>query len=105
MTRWRQSSVVAIIGIGLFLAIQLAIPLARLGSDDAARFGWQMFATVGPPVEFTVHTDSGSELIDLDAYMARVRGDISLEDLLPPHLCNTIDNASSVTWDQSSFEC
>ena len=105
MTRWRQSSVVTIVGIGLFLAIQLAIPLARLGNNEASRFGWQMFATVGSPVEFTVHTDTGSELVDLDVYMARVRGDMALEDRLPPHLCTTIDDATSVTWNQSSYEC
>ena len=105
MTRWRQSSVVTIVGISLFLAIQLATPLARLGNHDASRFGWQMFGTVGAPVAFTVHTDGGSQLIDLDLYMARIRGDMSLEDLLPPHLCTIIDDATSVTWNRSNFEC
>ena len=45
------------------------------------RFGWQMFSTVGEAIEFTVHTSTGSFVIDLEDVMARARGDIPLEEL------------------------
>ena len=44
-------------------------------------------------------------LADLEAVMARARGDIPLEELLPPHLCDTVQGAENVSWDGKSYEC
>jgi hypothetical protein len=97
---------VAVVGVALFVVLQLAIPISRMGSDEGPqRFGWQMFSTVGEAIEFTVHTPTGTVIIDLEDVMARARSDVPLEELLPPHLCNTVEGAESVTWDDKSYQC
>ena len=106
MTEWRKSSTVAAVGVALFVVLQLAIPISRMGDgEQAQRFGWQMFSTVGESFEFTVHTSTGSLVIDLEEVMARARGDIPLEELLPPHLCDTVEGAENITWDDKRYEC
>ena len=106
MTEWRKSRTVAAASVALFVILQLAIPLGRIGdAEQIQRFGWQMFSTLGEPIEFTVHTSTGSLVIDLEEVMARVRGDIPLEELLPPHLCSTVEGAETVTWDDKRHEC
>jgi len=106
MTEWRKSRTAAAVAVVLFVVLQLAIPISRISADDeTVRFGWQMFSTVGESIEFTVHTSTASFVIDLEAVMARARGDIPLEELLPPHLCDTIQEAESVTWHDKSYEC
>jgi len=106
MNDWRKSPTVALLGIALFATVQLAVPLSRIAFDAGPRrFGWQMYASVQPSPEFTVHTLSGSETIDLDDFMARVRLDLPLEELMPPHLCEVTPGAESITWVDSVFEC
>ena len=105
MSDWRRSSTVAVIAVSLFIMVQLAIPLFRVGNQDLQRFGWQMYSSARPSPEFTVYTTTGSETIDLEQYMARIRLDISLEELMPPHLCAVVPGAESVTWDDSVHQC
>ncbi len=106
MTEWRKSPIVAAIAVVLFVVLQLAIPISRMGNDGGLqRFGWQMFSTIGEAIEFKVHTPTGTVVIDLEEVMARARGDIPLEELLPPHLCNRVEGAVSVTWDDKSYQC
>ncbi len=106
MNDWRQSPTVALLGIALFAIVQLAIPLSRIASDESPRrFGWQMYASAQQSPEFTVHTSSGSETIVLDDYMARVRLDLPLEELTPPHLCEVFPGAESVTWGDGIHQC
>ena len=64
-----------------------------------------MFALVAEATEFTVHTPAGDESIALDSVLARVRGDLDLDALLPPFLCETIEGATTVTWDDQTFTC
>ena len=106
MTEWRKSPIVAAAAVVLFVVLQLAIPISRMGSNEGPqRFGWQMFSTVGEAIELTVHTPTGTVVIDLEDVMARARGDIPLEKLLPPHLCNTVEGAEFVTWGEKRYEC
>ena len=106
MAEWRKYRTVAAAGVALFVVLQLAVPISRLGDgNQTERFGWQMFSRVGDPIDFTVHTSTGSLVIDLEQVMARTRADIPLEALLPPHRCNTVDGAESVTWDDKGYEC
>ena len=106
MIEWRKSPTVTAVSVALFVILQLAIPISRMGdTEQAQRFGWQMFSTVGESFEFTVQTLTGNLVIDLEEVMARARGDIPLEELLPPHLCETVEGAETVTWDDKSYKC
>ena len=105
MTGWRTSRVAAVSVIAVFFIVQLAIPISRIGDDDPRRFGWQMFSTSSQAPHFVVTTDTGEVEVDLADYMARVRGDIDIVSLMPPHLCNVIPGAESVSWEGGDFEC
>ena len=89
-----------------FLAVQLAIPVSRLGAHESARrFGWQMFSTAQETPAFVVNTESGVVEVELDEYIAGARGDVDIVGLLPPHLCNVVSGAVRVTWDSGEHEC
>lgn len=106
MDEWRSSPAIAILAIALFLTIQLAIPLSRLGDyDNSQRFGWQMFSTHVERIIFTVHTDATSSEVDLNEILARVRGDLPLTELVPPHLCRVTPDAERVTWSDEAYPC
>lgn len=80
------------------LAVQVAVPALKLGSDGPARFGWQMFANVWPASTFTVeYVDGGVDTVRVTDYMAKPRPEIDLPTLLPPHLCGHLDGASAVS--------
>ena len=86
--------------------VQVAVPISRIGEGDRSqRFGWQMFATVSNAPAFTVETRSGVQNVDLDSYLARVRGDLDLSVLLPPFLCEEVEGAISVSWDEQTYRC
>lgn len=94
--------------LAVFLVVQLSVPtvLFLRGDDRSQRFGWQMFSKNSPAVEFTVMLASGSELtVAPGDVLARHRGDLPLVDLIPPHLCATIDGAVRILWDGGSREC
>lgn len=106
VSEWRKSPLVAGIAVALFVLIQLAIPVGRLGDHERAqRFGWQMFSVSVPAPTLTVVTDSGEEKVVLEDYMARVRSDIDILALMPPHLCDVVAGARKVTWDGGSHQC
>ena len=105
MSSWRRSPVVAVVAMSLFLVVQLAIPISRVGEEGPRRFGWQMFSTAQTSPEFVVTTETGDEAIDLSDYMARERADIDLQSLLPSHLCSTVPGAISVTWEDGQHRC
>ena len=76
MTGLVRDRVVAITSLVLFVVVQLVVPISRFTSDEAERFGWQMFSkNVKAPV---VQVEANGELqrIELEDYMARVRADI-----------------------------
>ena len=101
---WRKSRNAAVIGVTVFLILQLAIPISRIG-DDARRFGWQMFSTAQRAPQFVVITESGEIDIENGDYLAKSRADLDLETLLPPHLCSVVPDAISIRWDEGEFEC
>jgi hypothetical protein len=106
MSAWRRSPLVAVVVLVLFLLIQAAVPISRLGDHERAdRFGWQMFSVHTEAPRFVVVTNHGTTEISLGDYMARVRGDIDIVDAMPPHLCEIVDGAVRVTWQTGSFEC
>jgi hypothetical protein len=101
---WRRSPVVAAASIAVFLAVQLAIPISRIG-DDARRFGWQMFSTAQFAPEFVVVTATEEIEIDHRDYVAMPRADVDFETLLPPHLCVVVPAAVSVRWEGGEHQC
>lgn len=106
VSEWRKSPMVAGIAVALFVLIQLAIPISRLGDHDRAeRFGWQMFSVSVPAPTLTVVTGSGEEEVVLEDYMARVRSDIDIIALMPPHLCEVVEDSVAVIWDEGSHQC
>lgn len=79
------------------LALQVCIPLLRLGSERSTRFGWQMFATLSEPVQFTVRYRSGLvDTIDVADHVVKGRSEIDLSAVLPPHLCRRLEGADAV---------
>lgn len=105
MAGWRRASATAVLVVALFLIVQLAVPISRFGDDSTRRFGWQMFSLVRPSPQFVVTTSTGEVEIDLSEYMARVRDDVDVVALLPPHLCLVIRGAENVTWEDGSHQC
>jgi hypothetical protein len=104
MREWRKSIVVAVVATTLFLIVQLAMPISRLG-DTARRFGWQMFSTAQFAPEFVVVTEDDEIDIDHRDYVAMSRADVDFEKLLPPHLCSVVPNAVSVRWEGGELIC
>ena len=104
MTDWRRSRVLAGLVIAAFLVVQLTVPISRFG-EDAHRFGWQMFSSAGRQYDFSVATNDGEIEVDLEDYMAIVRADLDLTEVMPEHLCNVIPDAQRVTWRSGSHQC
>lgn len=106
MREWRRSPAVALLIVSIFAVIQIGLPASRLqGDGQARRFGWQMFSTYARHIEFTVDTPRGQQVVELSDYVARVRADLPLEELLPAHLCGRIPDALSVQWDGKTLVC
>lgn len=102
---WRGSRLLVAVLIGLFFTIQLAIPIDRLDSDQAMRFGWQMFSFAHPTPEFSVRTTEGESNVEIDDYVASSRVDVDLIRWLPPHMCAVVDGAIEIKWDEGSLKC
>lgn len=79
------------------LTIQVAIPLVQLRAERPARFGWQMFSGVQPPIEFIVeHTDGTVDTVTAQDYMIKPRQEIDPFPYLPPHICDQVPTAATV---------
>lgn len=103
---WRKSRVLAVVVFTLVLAVQVAIPTSRLIGGHAQRFGWQMFSGSEAFPEFVVVTSTGERPVSLEDHLLRQRVELNVGEALPPHLCEVIDNAVSITWDGGgSYEC
>lgn len=102
---WRKSPRVAVVAVVFFVVIQLIVPIARTASGEKGRFGWQMFSLATEPIEFVVHTDDESTVVDLEEITARHRNELPFEDLVPPFLCQTTPGAVEVTWDDQTYRC
>lgn len=105
MAGWRRSPAIAGLVVASFLIVQLVVPISRFGDDSTRRFGWQMFSLARPSPQFVVTTSTGDIEIALSDYMARVRADVDVTLLLPPHLCSVIPGADYVTWEDGSHQC
>jgi hypothetical protein len=81
----------------LFLLIQTGVPLVQLWSPRPARFGWQMFSATHKRARYSlVMRDGTSRPADLSQYIAHSRGEMDLEQALPPHLCRVVPDIASV---------
>lgn len=88
------------------LAVQLAIPISRLGEvEKGTRFGWHMFSGARGVPEFVVETGDGEEAVALDDYMANVRVDVDITSWLPAHLCRVVPEAVRVSWGETTHRC
>lgn len=105
MSDWRRSKKLAVPIMLVIAMIQLGIPTSLVGAEDQPRFGWQMFSMGDPLPAFEVVKETGSERVDLDDYMARVRDEIDAAALLPPHLCEVVPGATRIVWDKGEWPC
>ena len=81
----------------LFLLIQTGMPLVQLWAPRPARFGWQMFSATPQRNRFSlVMRDGTGQPVDLRLYVAQSRGEVDLEEALPPHLCRVVPDVASV---------
>lgn len=96
-TAWTAKSVAAAMFFLLFVLIQTGVPLAKLFAPRPARFGWQMFTAKPQRVRFTlVMRDGTQKPVDLARYVGLSRGEVSLENALPRHLCRVVPDVASV---------
>ena len=107
MTGWRWNPRIAAVCLVLFLIVQLTVPIVRITqeADRATRFGWQMFTRSAFVIDFTVTTASGQVEVALDDVLVVLRGELPLEELIPPHLCSTVEGARQVSWEGGELEC
>jgi len=105
MHGWRDTPLVAYTILSIFLIAMLTIPVVRLGADGPSRFSWQMFSKSSTTTEFKVQTATGTESVIIADFMARPRTDLPLEDIVPPHVCESIPGAISVSWSGGNYTC
>ena len=106
MSSWRKSGPVAAFVAGLIVLAQFYVPVSRLiDGDEATRFGWQMFSGSRAFPELVVETPQGDVEIALSDYLIRQRVEIDVASVLPPHLCDEIPNAITVTWADGKYRC
>jgi hypothetical protein len=81
----------------LFLMIQTVVPLHRLWAPRPARFGWQMFSGRQQRARFSLILRDGTrQPLNLGLYVAQSRGEVDLEEALPPHLCRVVPDLAAV---------
>lgn len=93
----RRAAAVALL---LTLAVQVGVPLARLGGPRQARFGWQMYSRVQPAPQVWVVFPGGEarEVAPRDV-LGHVRSDYTdLEAHLTPHLLRQHPGAVAVRY-------
>ncbi|HEX2832687.1 MAG TPA: hypothetical protein VHW00_06710 [Thermoanaerobaculia bacterium] len=95
--RWTVAAVAAAAFFILFVSIQTIVPLIRLWAPRPARFGWQMYSARPQRVRFTLVLRNGTtQPVDLARYVGFSRGEVTLEQALPQHLCRVVPDVSSV---------
>ncbi len=94
-----RSQKVALVFIILFLSIQITVPVAKLLSPRPARFGWHMWTIIPPRRDVVLlMRDGSSQPADLRPYLAQARGELDLDDILPPHLCQMMPDVAAVRY-------
>ena len=92
--------------VAAYLALQVGVPTARLFAPRPARFGWQMFAAAPrSPLVVATRVDGRRDTLDVDAYFAFQRGDLSRSAYgkLWPHICRVSPTVERLTvrWAQA----
>jgi hypothetical protein len=86
--RWTPRLVRRGVFVVTFLLVQLTTPLMQLAGDGVGRFGWQMYAGVGPTWGFeAVHADGTTTSVDVADFAVRDRAEIDWRPLLRGHVC------------------
>jgi hypothetical protein len=87
------------IGVALFLAVQILVPIIQLGKTRPAHFGWQMFSDWRPiPTYWIVLADGSTREIDLHEHIAVRRLDADYHSVFPDYLLRTYSEALAVRW-------
>jgi len=81
---------------GLFLAVQILVPLSLLAKPGINPFGWQMFSDLADHRFEVLTTDGSRRTIDLAEHSVRHRGDIDYGPFLADRLCTLVPDASEV---------
>lgn len=85
------------LALALLLLTQFALPAALLWAPRPARWGWQMYSTVAPPLELSlVAADGNTTLLDSGDYLGWNRGEIDTSSVLPPFVCQQHPEARAV---------
>jgi hypothetical protein len=85
--------------IVLHLAIQVTVPVWQLSAPRPARFGWQMYSALNMPRQYVVvKADGTSSVVDLGRYVAQLRAELDLRDILPRAVCARDPDAVEVTF-------
>jgi hypothetical protein len=102
---WTWKSALAALFCGVFVTLQVAVPLVKLASPRPARFGWHMWSARWRPATFVVVMRDGTKRpADLARHVGRGRGEMELAAALPPHLCRVVPEAAAVEVRSSGLE-
>jgi hypothetical protein len=83
--------------LGLFLLLQVAIPLMQFAGEQPSQFSWQMFANKRPEATYdVVLTDGSVHPIDLNDYVGRYRVELDYRGRLPLFVCDARTDAAIV---------
>jgi hypothetical protein len=93
---WNPKTILALIFCAAFLAIQIAVPIAKLASQRPARFGWHMWSARKKFPQFFLVKGETKRPADLSRYIAWSRGEMDFTDALPAHLCREIPDIDGV---------
>ena len=99
LPQYHLGPVLALVFVVFFLSIQIIVPAVKLTSPRPARFGWHMW-TVTPPRRQVVllMRDGTTRPADLRPYLVQARGELDLDNALPPHLCRMIPDVAAVRY-------
>lgn len=82
--------------VGVYLLIQVTIPLLLAPGPAQKQFGWQMYSTVESRSYEVVLSDGSLEEVDPSDYLLKNRGDIRVEDQLANAICSRNRSAVGV---------
>ena len=91
---WKRRAILWFCGV--FLAVQILVPLSLLARPGINPFGWQMFSGLAGNRFEVVTTDGSRRTIDLAEHAVRHRGDIDYGPYLADRLCTLVPDASEV---------
>lgn len=94
---WTAREALAAIFFCSYLLLQIVLPTLQLIEPGPRRFAWQMFSRVGHArPEFYLLSGSSERQVDLARHVVRLRAEIDLSRVLPPHLCEVYPRVDSV---------